>query len=143
MIARRILYLLALSMFSFPSISASQVTGQDYFNLSYSASEQHNYDSAMYFISKAIALDTTMSNAYYDRGVLRLSNQDLLGAIDDFSKCLTMDIAHGQAYNNRGYIYIMLGMNEKGCKDFRVGRDLGIEQSKGNFQIYCTDYKEH
>ena len=48
-------------MFSFPSISASQVTGQDYFNLSYSASEQHNYDSAMYFISKAIALDTTMS----------------------------------------------------------------------------------
>ncbi len=36
-----------------------------------------------------------------------------------------------------------LGMNEKGCKDLRVGRDLGVEQSKGNFQMYCTDYKEH
>jgi tetratricopeptide (TPR) repeat protein len=143
MTAKRILYLIVLLMISFQSNSVSQVSGQDYFNLSYSASEQHNYDSAMYFISKAIALDTTMSNAYYDRGVLRLSNQDLLGAIDDFSKCLTMDIAHGQAYNNRGYIYIMLGMNEMGCKDFRVGRDLGIEQSKGNFQIYCTDYKEY
>ena len=122
--------------------SHAQITGHDYFNLSYSASEQHNYDSAMYFISRAIALDTTMSNAYYDRGVLRLSKQDLLGAIDDFSKCLSMDIGHGQAYNNRGYVYIMLDMKTKGCKDFRVGRDLGIQQSVGNIELYCKDFKE-
>lgn len=142
MTAKRILYIIVLLMISFQSISVSQVSGQDYFNLSYSASEQHNYDSAMYFISKAIALDTTMSNAYYDRGLLRLSRQDLLGAIDDFSKCLSMDIGHGQAYNNRGYVYIMLDMKTKGCKDFRVGRDLGIQQSVGNIEIYCKDFKE-
>lgn len=142
MISRRILYLLALSMVSFQGISVAQVTGQDYFNLSYSASEQNKYDSAMYFISRAIALDTTMSNAYYDRGLLRLSRQDLLGAIDDFSKCLSMDIGHGQAYNNRGYVYIMLGMQVKGCKDFRVGRDLGIQQSVGNLEIYCKEFNE-
>ncbi len=142
MINRCLLLIIFLSFFSLAKCKA-QISGQDYFNLSYSASEQHHNDSAMYYLSRAIAIDSTMSNAYYDRGVLRLSNQDLLGAIDDFSKCLSMDIAHGQAYNNRGYIYIMLGMNEKGCKDLRVGRDLGIEQSKGNFQMYCTDYKEH
>ncbi len=142
MIYRSLVLILLLSLFS-PEKGNSQISGHDYFNLSYSASEQLHNDSAMYYISRAIALDSTMSNAYYDRGVLRLSNQDLLGAIDDFSKCLTMDIAHGQAYNNRGYIYIMLGMNEKGCKDLRVGRDLGVEQSKGNFQMYCNDYKEH
>ncbi|MBK9639548.1 MAG: hypothetical protein IPO63_17735 [Bacteroidetes bacterium] len=142
MTERRILYLIVLFMVSFQSISVAQVTGQDYFNLSYSASEQQKYDSAMYFISRAIALDTTMSNAYYDRGLLRLSRQDLLGAIDDFSKCISMDIGHGQAYNNRGYVYIMLGMQTKGCKDFRVGRDLGIQQSVGNLEIYCKEYKE-
>lgn len=142
MTAKRILYIIVLLMISFQSNSVSQVSGQDYFNLSYSASEQQKYDSAMYFISKAIALDTTMSNAYYDRGLLRLSRQDLLGAIDDFSKCLSMDIGHGQAYNNRGYVYIMLDMKTKGCKDFRVGRDLGIQQSVGNIEIYCKDFKE-
>ncbi len=107
MVNRCVLLIVFLTIFSFEK-GNSQITGQDYFNLSYSASEQHHNDSAMYYLSRAIAIDTTMANAYYDRGVLRLSNQDLLGAIDDFSKCLTMDIAHGQAYNNRGYIYIML-----------------------------------
>jgi Tfp pilus assembly protein PilF len=118
------------------------VTGQDYFNFSYSASEQHLPDSAMYFISRAIDLDPSMSNAYYDRGVLRISHLDILGAIDDFSQCLTMDIAHGQAYNNRGFLLISLGKTQKGCKDLRVARDLGIEQAKGNFELYCKDFKE-
>jgi tetratricopeptide (TPR) repeat protein len=142
MINRSLVVIILLFLFSIEK-GQCQYSGQDYFNFSYSASEQHNNDSAMYYLSRAIALDTTMSNAYYNRGVLRLTNQDLLGAIDDFSKCLSMDIAHGQAYNNRGYIYIMIGMKEKGCKDLRVGRDLGIEQSKGNFQMYCSDYKEY
>jgi tetratricopeptide (TPR) repeat protein len=132
MINRSLVVIILLFLFSIEK-GQCQYSGQDYFNFSYSASEQHNNDSAMYYLSRAIALDTTMSNAYYNRGVLRLTNQDLLGAIDDFSKCLSMDIAHGQAYNNR----------EKGCKDLRVGRDLGIEQSKGNFQMYCSDYKEY
>jgi hypothetical protein len=136
------IYIIGFLLLGLHGKSHAQITGHDYFNLCYSASEQHNYDSAMYFISRAIALDTTMSNAYYDRGVLRLSNQDLLGAIDDFTKCLSMDIGHGQAYNNRGYVYIMLDMKTKGCKDFRVGRDLGIQQSVGNIELYCKDFKE-
>jgi tetratricopeptide (TPR) repeat protein len=139
---KKVIYILGFLVLGFNGKSDAQISGHDYFNLSYSASEQHNYDSAMYFISRAIALDTTMSNAYYDRGVLRLSKQDLLGAIDDFTKCLSMDIGHGQAYNNRGYVYIMLDMKAKGCKDFRVGRDLGIQQSVGNIELYCKDFKE-
>jgi tetratricopeptide (TPR) repeat protein len=139
---RKLLFVLIILMICFHGKSEAQISGHDYFNLSFSASEQHNYDSAMYFISRAIALDTTMSNAYYDRGLLRLSKHDLLGAVDDFSKCLSMDIGHGQAYNNRGYVYIMLDMKAKGCKDFRVGRDLGIQQSVGNIELYCKDYKE-
>ena len=33
-------------------------------------------------------------------------------------------------------------MKAKGCKDFRVGRDLGIPQSVGNIELYCKDFKE-
>jgi tetratricopeptide (TPR) repeat protein len=124
------------------STSVAQTTAIDYFNLSYSLTEQKQPDSAMYYLSFALKMDPTMVNGYYNRGVIRFQKNDLLGAIEDFDKCVNLEISHGQAYNNKGYIYILLGEVQKGCKDLRVARDLGIEQAKGNFSLYCTNYKE-
>jgi tetratricopeptide (TPR) repeat protein len=140
--SRLVLVLLALLILPMAFSVKAQSAALDYFNLSYSHTEQKQPDSAMYYLSFALKLDPSMVNGYYNRGVIRFQKNDLLGAIEDFDKCLNLEISHGQAYNNRGYIYIMLGEVQKGCKDLRIGRDLGIEQAKGNFSLYCKDFKE-
>jgi Tfp pilus assembly protein PilF len=136
-------YLLLFWMLLVSSYSGiCQTSGVDHFNYAFSFLERQMPDSAMHHLSIAIALDSSMSNAWYNRGVVRANYNDYSGAVADFEQCVRLEPMNGQAYNNLGLMLLKLNVYQKGCHCLRVARDYGIPQGVANYNSYCKDYKE-
>ena len=123
-------------------IGNCQVSGVDHFNYAFGFLERQMPDSAMHHLSFAIALDSSLSNAWYNRGVVRANYNDYSGAAADFEQCIRVEPMNGQAYNNLGLMLLKLNVYQRGCHCLRVARDYGIPQGVANFNSYCKDYSE-
>ena len=98
-------------------------------------------DSAMALetINRAITLDDSSAEIWYDRGVIRRDSGDLEGAITDFEKALALDPSFTSAYHNIGSIaWRDLGNREMGCSYWKKAADLGDEDSKDLYTKNCV-----
>jgi tetratricopeptide (TPR) repeat protein len=97
------------------------------------ASEQYNrglerhqkgdLPGAIAAYTRAIELDKKYADAYNNRGVAYMSQQDYNAALDDFTRSLEL-VPSDAAYNNRGSIYLAQKKTEEGIADFTAGIKL-------------------
>ena len=56
-------------------------------------------------------------------------------ALSDFNKALELDDLNGQAYNNRGLVYLKLGKNNEAIEDLKKAGRLGVPEAVGVPQV--------
>lgn len=84
-----------------------------------------DWDRAIADYGLAIAFDSRMVTAYYNRGMARRRKGDLAGALEDFSRVIELNPRHAGAYINRGMISYGLGQLDVAISDF--GRAIEID----------------
>lgn len=77
-------------------------------------------------LDAAIALSPTMSFAYFDKGNLLIDMQDYTSALSAFTQAIEAKPDFGEAYYNRGYVYLKLGNKETGTRDLSKAGELGV-----------------
>ena len=82
-------------------------------------------DTAMKYLNKAIQLDTKFATAYSNRGSVRSTMGDNIGALEDYSKSIELDPNFTDPYYNRGIVYYNLGRKGEACNDLRKAALMG------------------
>lgn len=77
-------------------------------------------------IDRVIALSPSMSFAYYDKGNLMVEMQDYTSALSAYTQAIEAKPDFGEAYYNRGYVYLKLGNKEAGTRDLSKAGELGV-----------------
>jgi tetratricopeptide (TPR) repeat protein len=62
-------------------------------------------------------LDPKFAGSYYGRGMVRFAGGELEGAVDDFTKALSLDGRLARAYANRGLARLLQGRVEEAERD--------------------------
>lgn len=65
----------------------------------------------------------------YNRGCQNAAVGLVDNAIDDFTEAIRLDARLGEAWYNRGLLYMQKGDNSRAAKDFSMAGELGIYQS--------------
>jgi protein O-mannosyl-transferase len=95
----------------------------------------NQWAEALKDLDKAIAIDSTQYDFYWERGVSKYNLNDLPGAINDYSKALEHN-KDPQIYANRGVAYYHANEKQKACEDWNLAAAMGHEQAK----LYLNDY---
>ncbi len=97
-----------------------------------------NRELAFEDLNRAIYLDPSLPGVFSLRGVMKLSNQDFLSAINDFTKAIGYDKNDVHAYFNRGIAHFNIGMKKNACKDWQKAGDLGNYSAFKYISRYCS-----
>jgi len=89
-------------------------------------------------INRALDLDQSSAEIWYDRGVIKRDSGDLDGAVDDFKKAFDLNPAFGMAVHNIGSICFDRGEQEEACRYWSIGADLGHLNSRTARDQYCS-----
>lgn len=95
---------------------------REYFSQALAIAENEP-EKAIQLYSQSIDNDPDYSDAYNNRGFLRMILDDTTGALNDFSTAIDKDKSNPVAYYNRGYLNDKLGEKDDAKKDY----DLAIE----------------
>jgi tetratricopeptide (TPR) repeat protein len=79
-----------------------------------------SYKTALKHLNKAILIKPNYDTAYYHRGVLKSTIQDINGAIADFSQAVQLNPDFSLAYFSRGTLYLQHGHPQKALADFNA-----------------------
>jgi len=93
-----------------------------------------DYNSALIAYDKAIALNDTVADAYYQRASTKSHLKDYEGALEDFSRVINLDSAHVFAYYFRGNLKYRLGF-ERDSSLLDLNR--AIELAPDNSLLYA------
>jgi tetratricopeptide (TPR) repeat protein/V8-like Glu-specific endopeptidase len=85
------------------TVQSPTLTADDYFLSAYQKNEQGNYQGALADYNRAIALNSNLAEAYYNRGLLKHEKlNDPQGALADYDRTIALNPNHAEAYVNRG-----------------------------------------
>lgn len=84
------------------------------------AAMNQSYKTALKLFNKAILLKADYDTAFYHRGVLKATIQDINGAIADFSQAVQLNAGYSQPYFSRGTLYLQHGYQQKALVDFEA-----------------------
>src|SRR3981081_3687995 len=73
-----------------------------YYNKGVRRAVNGNYEKAKAFFSRAIRLDPTLTEAWFNRALAKSKLKDYNGAVNDYSKAIELRPGFARAYNNRG-----------------------------------------
>ena len=79
------------------------------FLCSFTFIKSRDYSDPMTFYNSALSKNSNSAMAFNNRGHLKLSNGDLQGSIDDYSKAIAILPTYCDAYSNRGFIKLKMG----------------------------------
>jgi antitoxin component YwqK of YwqJK toxin-antitoxin module len=118
-------------------------------------SRKYKNEEAIKLYDKAIELNPTVSQAYFNRGACKSNNFDFEGAIKDYDKALELNPEYMEAYGNRGNakinMYTSKGnlsptpeQTESACEDFHKSVSLGDKTigTEDMIYLYCKKYKK-
>lgn len=102
--------------------------GASHRHLGNSYADLYEYDLAVQDFSRAIALDPSYAEAYYNRGVLYWREfGNYYRAIRDLTRVIELAPSWAEAHFNRGLAYKLNGNREQAIADFQrylqIGRD--------------------
>ena len=128
----------------------------EFFELSEQAlglSRQFKNEEAIKLYDKAIELNPTVAQTYFNRGACKQNNFDFEGAINDYDKAIELNPEYMEAYTNRGYAKINI-LTTKGninptaeqtasaCEDLHKALSLGDKGAKDMIFAYCKKNKK-
>jgi len=82
------------------------------------------YQNPMTYYNAAIAHNPHSAVSYYNRGILKTDAHDNLGAIDDYTKAITICPIYSDAYLNRGVSLSNLDKNIEAINDYSKAIEL-------------------
>ena len=127
-----------------------------YFNLAYAQRKLNQDSAALVNYTKVIEIDDSYSSAYNNRGLIKRDNEDLYGAIDDFTNAIEESFSFsgqlnaepgalsfdstslGLYYNNRGITKEKLGDKEGACDDWSKGKSYNHSSATSNYRRKCN-----
>lgn len=117
-------------------------------------SREFNNEEAIKLYDKAIELNPTVAQSYFNRGACKGNNFDFEGAIKDYDKAIELNPNYMEAYGNRGNakinMYTSKGnlnptseQTESACEDFHKAKELGDSSigTKDMIYLYCKKNK--
>lgn len=118
-------------------------------------SRQFRTDEAIKLYDKAIELNPTVAQVYFNRGACKGNNFDFEGAIKDYDKAIELNPEYMEAYGNRGNakinVYTSKGnldptpeQTESACEDFHKAVSLGDKTigTEDMIYLYCEENKK-
>jgi tetratricopeptide (TPR) repeat protein len=91
--------------------------------------EEKDYQGALGYFDKAIALSPQFGYAYSNRGFAKLKLNDLAGALKDVKKAIALDKDNAYAYKNLGLIHLEKKNKKQACDNFKKALDLGYSSN--------------
>jgi tetratricopeptide (TPR) repeat protein len=118
-------------------------------------SRQYKNEEAIKLYDKAIELNPTVAQAYFNRGACKGNNIDFEEAIKDYDKAIELNPEYMEAYGNRGNAKINIftskgnldptpEQTESACADFHKSVSLGDKTigTEDMIYLYCKKYKK-
>lgn len=118
-------------------------------------SRQFKNEKAITLYDKAIELNPTVAQAYFNRGACKGNNFDFEGAIKDYDKAIELNPEYMEAYGNRGNAKINTftskgninptpEQTESACEDFNKAVSLGDKTigTEDMIYIHCKKNKK-
>ncbi|WP_080939690.1 tetratricopeptide repeat protein [Porphyromonas gulae] len=102
-----------------------------------------NYRQAFMFYSQYIEKDSTSSDAFTNRGVVRFFLEDTLGAISDYEKAFSVDKTKPTPLNNLGMIYASQQQYDKAQEFFEraIAVDSSYAETYYNYGVLLYETK--
>lgn len=99
-------------------------------------SREFNYEEAIKMYDKAIEVNPTVAQAYFNRGACKGNNFDFEGAIEDYNKAIEINPQFMEAFGNRGNAKINMYTSKgtlhptpeqtaSACEDLNKAKELG------------------
>jgi tetratricopeptide (TPR) repeat protein len=86
-----------------------------YYNQGVLSSQKEDYDSALKFYNRAIAMDSTYASSYNARGTIKyLFLNDSMGALKDYQRAIELDSTDASFYNDIGVLLDDFGKEQEG-----------------------------
>ena len=117
--------------------------------------KQFKNEEAINLYDKALELNPTVAQTYFNRGACKQNNFDFEGAIKDYDKAIELNPEYMEAYSNRGYAKINIlttkgnlfptnEQTESACEDFHKAISLGDKTigTKDMIYLYCKKNKK-
>jgi len=136
------------------SIKLNPENVASYMNLGMAYKNTGNYDGARDILTEAIAINDTLSQAYYLRGYLEFQVNSLENAIRDYTKYLELKPNNVKALLDRGFIFTKQTQYNRAFNDFNKAIELNPDnprsyylravafQETGNKDKACKDFKK-
>ncbi len=111
----------------------------NYLGLAYIFTQQP--DSAVYFLTKAIEIDTSLSDTYNNRGFAYSYLGELDSSLNDLNKAIQLDSNSSRAYLNRGSLYGAWKTYTKAIDDYSKAIELEPSIPEAYYQRGIMLYK--
>ncbi len=92
---------------------------------------------AIHDFDRALAIDSSYDNAYYNRAIARFRIQDFEGSRNDFSKVLQSQPSDTLGLVGMGLSLNQLGKTQEACQYFRKAKELKFSQAQSYLDQYC------
>ena len=123
-----------------------KITAYSY--LSSIAFETNDFEQALAYLDKLIALTPNDEEAYFDRGAAKGMLMNWEGAIADYSKAIEINATFMEAFANRGVAKInQLNSKNKpsntkehtldACNDLKTAKKMGDKSVNDMIKLYC------
>ncbi len=122
------------------SDTESKHSGNAYHLLGVMEMMQNKNGDAIDYFDKAIEIDPTYADAFYNRGIAYGLLQKPQKALNDLNKCLELGKNSSDVYFAMGVQKINLNDFASGCKDLRTAADMGNKQASDMSKRYCKQH---
>jgi tetratricopeptide (TPR) repeat protein len=99
--------------------------------------ELKKYAKAREDFERTLTMEGGDADLYVKLGFLKQQENDLHGALADYSKALEFNPQFDQPYYYRGLIYLQVLLPEKACADLHEAARLGHAQAGEKLRKYC------
>ena len=100
------------------SIKINPMPGKYYYNSGIAYCAMEEYDKAIKHTKKAVKLDPKNSDVYYNLGLYYEKKKNMIFAVYWYIRAINQNKLHANAYNNRGNIWLDIGLNKWAKADF-------------------------
>ncbi len=99
----------------------------------------YDYSEAIADMQEAISILPDIPYLFYNLGNLYCLSSQMVEAIDNYGKALSIYPYMGDAYFNRGLALIFIKDKEKGCIDLSRAGELGVADAYSVISKYCKE----
>jgi len=118
----------------------SEHTSKAYHLLGVLEMMQSNNAASIGYFNRSIKLDSTFSDAFYNRGIAFGMMKEYQKAIHDLNKCIELGNTSPDVYFARGVNKISLSNYSAGCVDLAKAEELGHLQAIAMRKQYCKQF---